>query len=62
MRFLKCSSLEALEEISRVYKIYYKSDISNDNMKIKNNKKYQLVETTELQAAIMKAVCPEVTL
>ena len=62
MRFLKCSSLEALEEISRVYKIYYKSDISNDNMKIKNNKKYQLVETTLLQAAIMKAVCPEVTL
>lgn len=62
MMFSKCSSLEALEEISRVYKIYYESDTSNYNTGSKNNKQYQLVETTELQAAIMKAICPEVSL
>ncbi len=58
----ECSTLEALEEISRVYKIYYKSDASNDNLKSKKSKKYQLVEMSELQADIMKAVCPEVRL
>ena len=62
VRFSACSTLEALEEISRVYKIYYKSDTSSCKMNPKNNKEYQLVEQSELQSTIMKAVCPEATL
>lgn len=61
-RFLECSTLEALEEISRVYKIYYKSDTSSSGLQSKNNKEYQLVEMSDLQTDIMKAVCPEAAL
>jgi transposase len=59
-QFSEISALEAFEQLTSVYKLYYEKDTSSHKNNLENGPNYQIVTMTELQTRILKAVCPEI--